>query len=132
MQNFERLKKKYYTVNQHKRQKLWQKIGVYGIYCNGSLVYVGKSKNMFHRMCSHMMNTFQPTERDYNSKKYVELRKAAFAGAKIEFRIIQETDLAALGDRQQFWIMKERPPLNTVVGRHKKKVQSIKCLYEAS
>ena len=132
MQNFERLKKKYYTVNQNKRQKLWQKVGVYGIYCNGSLVYVGKSTNMFHRMCSHMMNTFQPTERDYNSKKYVQLRKAAFAGAKIEFRVIELTDPAALGDRQQFWIKKERPPLNTVVGRHKKRVQSIESLYEAS
>lgn len=116
----------------YKRQKLWQKVGVYGIYCNGSLVYVGKSTNMFHRMCSHMMNTFEPSQRDYNSKKYVELRNAAFAGAKIEFRVIELTDPAALDDRQQFWIRKQQPPLNTIVGHRKKKVQSIEALYEAS
>lgn len=132
MKTYQQLKKKYYTVMDYKRQRLWQKVGVYGIYCNGSLVYVGKSTNMFHRMCSHMMNTFEPTERDYNSKKYVELRNAAFAGAKIEFRVIELTDPAALDDRQQFWIRKEQPPLNTIVGHRKKKVQSIEALYEAS
>lgn len=131
MKTYQQLKKKYYTVMNHKRQKLWQKVGVYGIYCNGTLVYVGKSTNMFHRMCSHMMNTFEPSQKEYNSKKYVQLRAAAFGGAKIQFRPIQFTDLEVLGDRQQFWIRKEQPPLNTVVGHRKKKVQSIEGLYKA-
>lgn len=131
MKTYQQLKKKYYTVNQHKRQKLWQKVGVYGIYCNGILVYVGKSTNMFHRMCSHMMNTFEPSQRDYNSKKYRQLRQAAFAGAKIQFRVIQITEPDQLDNRQQFWIVKEQPPLNTMVGHRKKKVQSIEGLYKA-
>lgn len=91
------------------------KCGIYGIWHQGTLVYVGKSTNMFHRWVAHKINALEPTARDYNTKMYSQLRKAKELGHELQFGLIEETTKANLDARERYYISQYMPALNKKV-----------------
>lgn len=82
-------------VNENKQQIIdagqkikYNKSGLYEIKVCGKIVYVGKSKNMLHRIASHMYNI----DYDTKSKKYQYLRKLRQEGYQIEFDVLEYVD----------------------------------------
>ena len=128
--NFLERRQKHYKLHEDLKQRFWQKVGVYGIYSNNKLVYVGKSNNLFNRFVAHQMNTFEEQEKEYNSKKYVALRQAALAGARIEIRIICYCKPEQLSNTQEFYISNLYPPLNTYINHKRTPVESIRYTYD--
>lgn len=130
MEGYQERRDRYYKKHEGSKEKYFNKMGVYGIYVNNHLAYVGKSKNLFHRFVAHQMNTFQPCERDYNTPKYVQLRRAVINGGQVELKVIQMVDNENdLSKREEHYISMYTPPLNCVVNNHKKKVDNIGWMY---
>lgn len=110
-------------------EKFEGKCGIYGIWHRGTLVYVGKSTNMFHRWVAHKINALEPTARDYNTKMYTQLRKAKEQGDELTFGLIEECSKAELDARERYYISLYMPALNKRVpcstGWRNKVVQDI-------
>lgn len=88
MENFKEIQAKHYAEHEASRAKYENKVGIYAITCNDNIVYVGKSTNLFNRFVAHEMNAMEPTERDYHTKKYTELREAVM-GAPLYHTLFQ-------------------------------------------
>lgn len=85
--------------------KLTEVAGVYFLYINNSLVYVGKSSNLKRRIKHHIsvnkniVKSYEPSEID----------KVLHLVNKIEFEIYPEEDLSWI---EMFYICKLKPELN--------------------
>lgn len=64
-------------------------IGIYGIYVNGELIYIGSSLNMDNRIREHCRLIY--SEKDYPNDKYEYLHKCILDGKTISFEIIDDT-----------------------------------------
>lgn len=97
---------------QTKHELLW-KSGIYALVVSDEVVYVGKSKNILQRWISHEYNTFCSYSKDYNSKKYKELRKAYAEGRSIEPRVLEFCSDEQLSARESYWVKYYMPKLNS-------------------
>lgn len=88
-------------------------MGVYGIYVDDKLVYIGSALNMYNRIrehCSHMYSN-----EDNFGEKYIHLHKYILNGSIISFKIIDKN--ITLDNRYNIeyqYIEKYKPELNTV------------------
>lgn len=86
--------------------------GIYCIYIDDKLVYIGKSKNMKNRIASHMYNM----EINDKEHKYQILNEAIRTGHTIRFDKIQRCDIVEnISDLEGYWIRHYMPPLNTQI-----------------
>lgn len=82
--------------------------GIYQIFLNNSLVYIGQSQNMLHRIASHMYEI----EHNKKSNKYIQLRRAKQHGCKIRFDVITHCKDDELDQLEGQYIRQYLPPLN--------------------
>lgn len=95
-------------------QKLkYNRQGIYGIYVNNKLVYIGKSADMLHRIASHML-AIDGIGKDARGNKYKILSQAKNNGLKISFDVLEYIDGTSsdLNAAEGKWIRKELPLLN--------------------
>ena len=98
-------------IPEEKRKK-YEARGLYSIWIEDRLVYIGKSKWMLRRICEHLMAI------DYENQenKYKVLVEARRRGLKIEFQVIAYyDDEESLGEAEGEMIRHWRPPLNTCI-----------------
>lgn len=82
--------------------------GIYGIWIEDELVYIGKSKNMLDRIVTHIRHILKPREKEEN--KYKELREAA----ALKFDVLLYVRVEELNQKEAELIWKHKPRLNTV------------------
>lgn len=90
--------------------------GVYSISIGNKIVYIGKSRNMLHRIAQHISYILIPD----NSNKYFLLHAARKSNLTIKFDVIyrltadmdQNTIDQAIGVKEGEAIRKEKPLLN--------------------
>lgn len=92
--------------------------GIYGIYINNRLVYIGKSKDLLTRIANHCLlidGLGKPNE--VNANKYKVLRQARDQGYKVRFELLEYTDQDEdqLGLAESAWINLYMPKLNTQI-----------------
>lgn len=92
--------------------------GIYGIYINNKLVYVGKSTDLLTRIANHCLlieGLGKPNQ--VNSNKYRVLRQARDQGHKVRFELLEytEEDEDKLGFAESAWINLYMPKLNTQI-----------------
>ncbi len=119
-------------IPQHIRNKFFGKAGVYGIYIEGQLVYVGETINLLRRWIDHKFNTLynfkQPA---YQEEKYKVLREAYAAGLVISCNVLEfcENDKKILRAREAAYIKKYNPILNIInTGKHGNVYEKGHCL----
>lgn len=88
-------------------------IGIYGIYVNEELVYIGSSSSIYTRVRDHCYQMY--LENGYNDSKYIELHKCLVEGKDISFEII-DSDITEENryEMEYKYIEKYKPILNTV------------------
>lgn len=110
------------SIPQHIRNKYFGKAGVYGIYINGHLVYIGESSNILRRWVDHKFNTlYNFKQKEYQEGKYRVLREAYKAGLTITCNVLElcENDKKVLRAREAVWIREYNPILNIInTGKH--------------
>lgn len=130
-ENHYNLIQQYYTeTSQETKDKYEGKSGIYGIYCDERLVYIGKSTDLLKRFIAHKANTFCVESPEYNSRKYIELRGAVLKGHSISLKPLEYCDKEDLSAREDFYIDHYQPALNTIIpggyGKHTRKpIESI-------
>ena len=77
---------------QEMKDSYFNKSGIYGIYCDGELVYIGKSINLLQRWLMHKSHVYCPESPEYNRPIYKEIRRALKAGHKISAGVIEFCD----------------------------------------
>lgn len=85
--------------------------GVYCIFINNNLVYVGRSSNMLVRISNHMYQI------DVNQKtnKYIQIRRARDNDCKIRFDVLAYCSEDECPYQEAYWINKLKPALNTQI-----------------
>lgn len=123
--HYELIQQYYHEVSQETKDKYQGKTGIYAIYCDEALVYIGKSTDLLNRFIAHKANTFCDESPEYNSKKYQQLRKAASLGHSITLKVLEFCAQDALASTEDKWIGKYLPPLNAIIpavnGKHIRK-----------
>lgn len=112
------------------KEKYDKKSGIYGIFCDEELVYIGKSTNLLNRWIAHKCHTFCDESKEYNRPIYKELRRAYSLGHKINIRLIEYCEVADLEKEEAKYIYGYRPKLNTLIpfpsgGQTRKSVECI-------
>lgn len=105
-----------------KKHPLYNIGGVYGIYVNDELAYIGESNNLIERWMSHTRKVLpkkDSKDKECNTAKYRYLRLQHKRGKTIEFRVLELRD-KNLKQRETQLIIELNPPLNVVVARDKK------------
>ena len=95
-------------------QKLkYNRQGIYGIYVNNKLVYIGKSANMLWRVASHIL-AIDGIGKDAKGNKYKILSQAKNNGLQISFDVLEYIDGTSsdLDRAEEKWINQELPVLN--------------------
>lgn len=91
----------------------YNRMGIYCIKLDDSIVYVGKSLNMLGRVAQHMVHLENPYCKESNAHKYKILRVAHQQGYKISFDVLcyarNKYDLA---EKEAQYIEKYSPALN--------------------
>ncbi len=122
---FQQIKEHVYNKYLNKYGHLIGKVGIYKIVINDEIVYIGKSTNVYNRIVAHIINATWAGGRDYNSKKYQQLRLAQQLHADIKFELVEETTKENIDEREDYYIELYYPKLNTMIpiggGKHKKK-----------
>jgi hypothetical protein len=89
------------------------KCGIYGMWINEKLVYIGKSKNVLTRWTYHKLHTlYDYGQHDYKEDKYRIMREAKEKGYKISFDILEECKPGCLDLLEHRWIEACKPALN--------------------
>ena len=85
--------------------------GIYEIFIDDVLVYVGRSADMLTRIANHMYLI------DTNKKtnKYVQLYRAKRAGRRIRFDVLEYCSEEDTKIREAYWINTLRPWLNVQI-----------------
>lgn len=106
----EEFEKKYneYLARFGDKKAKYDKSGIYGIYLDDHLVYIGKAVNMLNRIINHMIHIDEQDRPQTN--KYVQLHLALDEGHRIRFDVLEETD--DIDYREAVWIRQQRPPFN--------------------
>lgn len=87
--------------------------GIYGIWINDKLVYIGSSKDVLLRWCFHQTHTFYDFgQHDYKEKKYEILREAKSAGCRVSFNLLEKCKEGALRILEVRYINQYKPVLN--------------------
>lgn len=105
------------AIPQDIKNKFFGKAGVYGIYIEGQLVYVGETINLLRRWVDHKFNTlYNFKQKEYQEEKYKVLREAYAAGLIITCNVLEfcENDKKTLRAREAEYIKKYNPILNTI------------------
>lgn len=107
------------------KEKYDKRSGIYGIYCDDKLVYIGKSTNLLNRWIAHKCHVYCEESKEYNRPIYRELRRALQEGHTIQAQLIEYCETWELEDKEDEYIIKYYPALNTMVkapnGNHYKK-----------
>ena len=95
---------------------LYKKAGVFGIFINGILSYIGKSRNILVNWL-FITQTVTNDIHEVKAKIYQELIREHYSGSKISFRVIEfcyDTDNLdiKLENMKKKWIRYYKPPLN--------------------
>ena len=104
---------------QTKTQDKYKHWGIYGIYIQDKLVYIGKSSNMLTRVANHCFLTSNLPQdlKESKSNKYKVLNQAICRGYKITFDVLcytkEDEDSLGLAEAEQ--IHKYMPKLNTQI-----------------
>lgn len=103
---------------QTKTQDKYKHWGIYCIYINQKLVYIGKSSNMINRVANHCLLIEGIGEpKDLKPNKYKVLSQAKREGYKITFDVLcytnEDEDSLGLAEAEQ--INKYMPKLNTQI-----------------
>lgn len=121
----------YNQCSQEQKEKYDKKVGIYAIYCDGNLVYIGKSTNLLNRWIAHKCHVFCNESKEYNRPMYQELRRAYNLGHAISINLLEYCDIEDLETKEDEYIGKYLPPLNTIIpkadGGHSKKQISKIC-----
>lgn len=105
----------YEQVSKETKERLEGKSGIYAIYCNDEIVYIGKSTDLLKRFIAHKAHIFCPFADEYNRPKYKELRRAIDNGFNIRLDMLEECGDGELGLREAVLIQKYVPALNTQI-----------------
>lgn len=90
--------------------------GIYGIYIEDKLVYIGKSNYCLRRICEHMMGVDSKDE--HKSNKYRVLDEAIKRGLSVRFDILDyESDESIRGYKEGCYIREWAPILNYQIPR---------------
>lgn len=103
------------TIPQEIKDKYLDKSGVYAIYIEDELVYIGESSNILNRWVAHKINTlFNFKQKDYQEDKYAVLRDAMKAGLRVSCNVLEycENDKTVLRAREAAYINAYNPILN--------------------
>lgn len=103
------------SVPQETKMQFMDVAGIYGIYIENQLVYVGQSTSLLNRWIAHKINTlFDFGQHDYKEEKYCIFREAYQSGYDIQCRPLEicENDKAILRQLERNWINKLQPILN--------------------
>jgi hypothetical protein len=104
---------------QEQIDKYYGVCGIYGMWIDDKLVYIGQSKNMLWRWLGHKVNTFYDYgQHDYKEDKYRIMREAVAASHSITFGIIEECKAGYLWLNEHKWIDKLNPVLNMEFTNH--------------
>ena len=94
--------------------KKFQCAGVYIIFIDNKIAYIGKSKNILYRMAEHWASMTNPIE-----NKYKVLSEAASKNYKVRFDVLYQAKSQTIaeineeiGEREGYFIRKYKPPLN--------------------
>ena len=101
----------YQTVIEQASGDKYKQSGIYQIFIDNKLVYIGRSQNMIERLARHMYYI------DVNTKtnKYIQLRRARDAGHRIRFDVLEYCSVEQIPFREAYWINLNRPPLNVQI-----------------
>lgn len=103
------------AIPQETKDKYMDVAGIYAIYIENELVYVGMSTNLLNRWVAHKINTlFDYGQKDYKEEKYAVLRDAMAAGLAISCNVLEfcENNKYTLRSKENEWIRKLNPALN--------------------
>lgn len=89
----------------------WKHSGIYAMVVDNKVIYVGKSKDMSVRIMQHI---WHPDD----TKKYWIIDELIAAGYRIEFVPVEYCEVAALTERESYWINYYLPPLNYQIPKH--------------
>ena len=83
----------YNNTSAEVKEKYDKKSGIYGIFCDEELVYIGKSTNLLNRWIAHKCHTFCDESNEYNRPIYKELRRANNLSDKNNNIIIEDSEV---------------------------------------
>jgi len=83
--------------------------GIYAITIQNRVVYIGKSTNLISRVTRHIRNALNGHKRP----KYQILNSAICDGKFVNCVVIEECGEKELSEREEHYIIKFNPPLNT-------------------
>ena len=94
--------------------KRFQCAGIYSIYINNTIVYIGKSNNILYRMAEHWASIMNPTENKYKvlaeaKRRNCDIRFDVLYSAKSQSRADVEEEI---GEREGYYIRLFMPVLN--------------------
>lgn len=89
-------------------------IGIYGIYVNEELVYIGSSTNMANRIRDHCQKMY--LENNYPDIKYEYLHKCILDGKTITFEIVDDSITEENRYKVEYEYIKKYKPKFNVIG----------------
>jgi hypothetical protein len=108
--------KQYYQDNKEQINKyhcnIYQSIppGIYGIYENTQLIYIGESVTPYRRIANHFSNSLETT----NSCIAQAIGNGELQRKNLSFKMLEYVDDKSLRlEREKFYIEKYNPPYNT-------------------
>ena len=88
-------------------------IGIYGIYIDDELVYIGSSSSLYDRVRNHCYQMY--LKDGYDDSKYIELHKSLIEGRNISFKVIDDNITEENRYEVEYqYIEKYKPVLNTI------------------
>lgn len=88
-------------------------LGIYGIYADDNLIYIGSSSSLDKRIRDHCYQMY--LEDGYNDSKYIELHKYITEGKSISFKIIDNNITEENRYEMEYqYIEKYKPILNSI------------------
>lgn len=88
-------------------------MGIYGIYSNGVLLYIGKSTCVGDRIKAHMTHIVRNETEEDKDWKYQMLRYCRNSGSKVSFRVLAQVySETILDDIERSLIWQYEPKLN--------------------
>lgn len=96
----------------YEHYSLFKKAGVFAVFINGILSYIGKSKNILVNWL-FITQTITNDDGEGKARVYNELINEYFSGSKISFRVLEFCyDLDELDDMKEKWVRYYKPRLN--------------------
>lgn len=87
--------------------------GIYGIWIDEKLVYIGSSTDVLLRWSFHQTHTFYDFgQHDYKEDKYRIFREAKERGCRIHFQLLEKCPKGALNILERRYINNLKPALN--------------------